>query len=124
MYRIRRKLSVDITNAKIEQKIMKSKGVITTPLAHPCNDFWLAHRRVKSDLVIVLGNLIANMYINNCLRLYLVPLIHQQNNNMTFQHDNTTPHFAIETQNFFAQNNINPGTGKGGLKGPPMFFLP
>ena len=76
----------------------------------------------KSNSVIVHGNLIANMYINNCLRLHLVPLIHQLNNNMTFQHDNTPPHFAIGTQNFFAQNNINPKTGKGGFKRPPMFF--
>ena len=47
LWRIRRKLSFDTKNAEIEQKIMKSQGDRTSPLAHPCNYFWLAHRRLN-----------------------------------------------------------------------------
>ena len=51
----------------------------------------------KSNLVIVHGNLTI-LYINNCLRLHLVPFIQQHINNVTFQHDNARPHAAIVTQ--------------------------
>ena len=61
----------------------------------------------KSNLVIVHGNLTANLYINNCLRPHLIPFIQQHNNNVTFQHDNARPHTAILTRNFLTQSNIN-----------------
>ena len=68
------------------------------------------------------------MLPNNYRRLHLVPFIHQQNSNMTFQHGNVPPHIAIVTQNFFAQNNIKTlgwaGVGGGALLQSPKFFSP
>ena len=45
MGRIRRKLSLDTTNAK-NCKNNEIQGECNNPLAHPCYDFWLARRRL------------------------------------------------------------------------------
>ena len=57
---------------------------------------------VKTDLVVVQGNLNAQCYVN-LLNNNLLPFM--QNFGLTFQHDNARSHTALVTANFLAQNN-------------------
>ena len=61
----------------------------------------------KSQLVIVPGNLTANVYINNVLGNHLFPFLQQHNGNPVFQHDNAPAHRAHVTRNYLAANNVN-----------------
>ena len=61
---------------------------------------------VKTDLVIVQGNLNAQRYVN-LLNNNLLPFMQNFGPGLTFQHDNTRPHTALVTANFLAQNNVN-----------------
>ena len=61
---------------------------------------------VKTDLVVVQGNLNAQRYVN-LLNNNLLQFIQNFGPGLTFQHDNTRPHTALLTANFLAQNNVN-----------------
>ena len=65
---------------------------------------------VKTDLVVVQGNLNAQRYVN-LLNNNLLPFMQNFGPGLTFQHDNVRPHTALQsalvTANFLAQNNVN-----------------
>ena len=61
---------------------------------------------VKTDLVVVQGNLNAQRYVN-LLNNNLLPFMQNFGHGLTFQHDNARPHTALVTANFVAQNNMN-----------------
>ena len=63
----------------------------------------------KSELVVIDGNLTAQRYVNEVLRPILLPLLngHGGRNQMTFQHDNATPHSARLTRQFLADSGVN-----------------
>lgn len=60
---------------------------------------------LKTDLVIIQGNLNAQGYIN-LLNNTLMPFLHQ-NQPAIFQQDNARPHTALITTQFLAQNNVD-----------------
>ena len=61
---------------------------------------------VKTDLVIVKGNLNAQHYVN-LLNNNLIQFMQYFGPGLTFQHDNARAHTALVTANFPAQNNMN-----------------
>ena len=61
---------------------------------------------IKTDLVVVPGNLNAQCYVN-LLNNNLLPFMQNFRPGLTFQHDNARPHTALVTANFLAQNNVN-----------------
>ena len=61
---------------------------------------------IKSQLIIVAGNMTAVMYRDEILRPVAVPLVQQRN--LILQQDNARPHVARVCQNFLANNNIAP----------------
>ena len=60
---------------------------------------------VKTDLVVVQGNLNAQRYVN-LLDNNLIPFMQNFGPGLTFQHDNARPHTALVTANFLVQNNV------------------
>ncbi|XP_071080772.1 glutamate receptor ionotropic, kainate glr-3-like [Haliotis cracherodii] len=58
----------------------------------------------RTHLVHVLGNLTAQLYINEILRPHVVPITHTAN--VMFQHDNARPHTARLITAFLRANNI------------------
>ena len=61
---------------------------------------------IKSQLIIVAGNMTAVRYRDEILRPVAVPLVQQRN--LILQQDNARPHVARVCQNFLANNNIAP----------------
>ena len=61
---------------------------------------------VKTDLVVIQGNLAAQGYVN-LLNNHLLPFMQNHGPGITFQHDNARPHTARITANFLARNNVN-----------------
>ena len=61
---------------------------------------------VKSQLIIVAGNMTAVRYMDEILRPVAVPLVQQRN--LILQQDNARPHVARVCQDFLANNNIAP----------------
>ena len=61
---------------------------------------------VKTDLVVVQGNLNAQCYVK-LLNNNLLPFMQNFGPGLTFQHNNARPHTALVTANFLAQNNVN-----------------
>ena len=59
---------------------------------------------VKTDLVVVQGNLNAQRYVN-LLNNNLLPFMQNFGPGLTF--DCARPHTALVTSNFLAQNNVN-----------------
>ena len=62
--------------------------------------------KVRTDLVVVQGNLNAQRYVNR-LNNNLIPFMQNFGYGLTFQHDNARPYTAPVTANFLAQNNVN-----------------
>ena len=65
----------------------------------------IAHE-IKSQLIIVAGNMTAVMFMDEILRPVAVPLVQQRN--LILQQDNARPHVARVCQDFLANNNIAP----------------
>ena len=65
----------------------------------------IAHR-IKSQLIIVAGNMTAVRYRDEILRPVADPLVQQRN--LILQQDNGRPHVARVCQDFLANNNIAP----------------
>ena len=61
---------------------------------------------IKSQLIIVAGNMTAVKYRDEILRPVAVPLVQQRN--LILQQDNARPHVARVCQDFLANNNIAP----------------
>ena len=61
---------------------------------------------IKSQLIIVAGNMTAVRYRDEILRPVAVPLLQQRN--LILQQDNARPHVARVCQDFLANNNIAP----------------
>ena len=61
---------------------------------------------VKTDLVVVQGNLSAQHYVN-LLNNNLLPFMQNFGPGLTFQHNNARSHTALVTANFLAQDNMN-----------------
>ena len=61
---------------------------------------------IKSQLIIVAGNMTAVRYRDEILRPLAVPLVQQRN--LILQQDNARPHVARVCQDFLANNNIAP----------------
>ena len=61
---------------------------------------------IKSQLIIVAGNMTAVRYRDEILRPVAVPLVQQRNR--ILQQDNARPHVARVCQDFLANNNIAP----------------
>ena len=61
---------------------------------------------IKSQLIIVAGNMTAVCYRDEILRPVAVPLVQQRN--LILQQDNARPHVARVCQDFLANNNIAP----------------
>ena len=61
---------------------------------------------VKTDLVVVQGNLNAQRYVN-LMNNNRLSFMQNFGPGLTFQHDNARPHTALITANFLAQNNMN-----------------
>ena len=61
---------------------------------------------IKSQLIIVAGNITAVRYRDEILRPVAVPLVQQRN--LILQQDNARPHVARVCQDFLANNNIAP----------------
>ena len=61
---------------------------------------------IKSQLIIVAGNMTAVRYRDEILRPVAVPLVQQRNLNL--QQDSARPHVARVCQDFLANNNIAP----------------
>ena len=61
---------------------------------------------IKSQLIIVAGNMTAVRYRDEILRAVAVPLVQQRN--LILQQDNARPHVARVCQDFLANNNIAP----------------
>ena len=61
---------------------------------------------IKSQLIIVAGNMTAVRYRDEILRPVAVPLVQQRN--LILQQDNARPHAARVCQDFLANNNIAP----------------
>ena len=59
---------------------------------------------IKSQLIIVAGNMTAVRYRDEILRAVAVPLVQQRN--LILQQDNARPHVARVCQDFLANNNI------------------
>ena len=61
---------------------------------------------VKTDLVVVQGNLDAQRYVN-LLNNNLLPFMQNFGHGLIFQCNNARPHTALITANFMTQNNMN-----------------
>ena len=61
---------------------------------------------LKSQLVVVDGNLTAARYRDEILRPHVIPFLQQHN--LTLQQDNARPHVARICQVFLANNNVQP----------------
>ena len=61
---------------------------------------------VKTDFVVVQGNLNAQRYVN-LLNNNLLRFMQNFGPGLTFQQDNARPHTALVTANFLAHNNVN-----------------
>ena len=61
----------------------------------------------KTDLVVMQDNLNAHRYIDDVLRLQVIPFLCNQRRGVTFLNDNSRPHAALITQPFVAQNNVD-----------------
>ena len=61
---------------------------------------------IKSQLIIVVGNMTAVRYRDEILRPVAVPLVQQHN--LILRQDNARPHVARVCQDFLANNNIAP----------------
>ena len=61
---------------------------------------------IKTDFVVVQGNLNAQCYVN-LQNNNLLPFMQNFGPGLTFKHDNARPHTALVNTNFLAQNNMN-----------------
>ena len=61
---------------------------------------------IKSQLIIVAGNMTAVRYMDEILRPVAVPLVQQRN--LILQQDNARPHIARVCQDFLSNNNMAP----------------
>ena len=61
---------------------------------------------LKSQLVVIDGNLTAARYRDEILRPQVIPFLQQHN--LIFQQDNARPHVARVCQNFLANHNVQP----------------
>lgn len=61
----------------------------------------------KTDLVVVRGNLNAQMYRDNILAPVVIPHINRRRGHTVFQHDNARPHTARIVTQFLAANNVD-----------------
>ena len=61
----------------------------------------------RSPLVVIDGNLNAQLYRDDILVHHVIPLFHNNANISIFQHDNATSHTARDTVNFHRTNNID-----------------
>ena len=61
---------------------------------------------LKSQLVVIDGNLMAARYRDEILRPHVIPFLQQHN--LTLQQDYPTPHIARICQVFLANNNVQP----------------
>ena len=61
---------------------------------------------LKSQLVVIDGNLTAAMYRDEILRPHVIPFLQQHN--LTLQQDNARPHVARICQVSLANNNVQP----------------
>ena len=61
---------------------------------------------LKSQLVVIDGNLTAARYRDEILRPHVIPFLQQHN--LTLQQDNARPHIARICQVFLANNNVQP----------------
>ena len=61
---------------------------------------------LKSQLVVIDGNLKAARYRDEILRPHVIPFLQQHN--LTLQQDNARPHVAKICQVFLASNNVQP----------------
>ena len=61
---------------------------------------------IKSQLIVVAGNMTTVRYKDESLRPVAVPLVQQRN--LILQQDNARPHVARVCQDFLANNNIAP----------------
>ena len=59
---------------------------------------------VKTPLVVIQGNLTAVRYRDQVLMPHVLPLVNAHN--LTFKHDNATPHVARVCCDFLNQNNV------------------
>ena len=62
---------------------------------------------IKTRLIVINGNIDAQIYINDVLAVEAPPFIHFHGQNVTLMHDNTRPHSAAITRQFLATNNVN-----------------
>ena len=62
--------------------------------------------RMKTNLIVVQGNLNAQGYINQILRPEAVPFL-QRHGPAILMHDNARPHFAKICRQFLNRNNVN-----------------
>ena len=60
----------------------------------------------RSRLVVIQGNMTAQVYYDQVLRPVLVPFINNHGPGLTFQHDNARPHTAALTRNFLQNAGI------------------
>ena len=62
---------------------------------------------IKTRLIVINGNIDAQIYINDVLAVEAPPFIHFHGPNVTLMHDNTRPHSAAITRQFLATSNVN-----------------
>ena len=60
----------------------------------------------RTPLVIIDGNLNAQRYLKEVVRPHVLPFVHGQRRNMTFQQDNARPHVARLIMNFLRHENV------------------
>ena len=60
----------------------------------------------RTSLVIINGNLNAHCYLEEVVRPHVLPFVHGQRKNMTFQQDNARPHVACLIMNFLRHENV------------------
>ena len=61
----------------------------------------------KTRIIVINGNINAQTYINDYLAVEALPFIQFHCSNVTFMHDNASPHSAAITRQFWATNNVN-----------------
>ena len=64
------------------------------------------HGNVKTDFVVVQGNVNAQRYVN-LLNNNLFQFMQNFGQDLTFHHDTAIPHTALVTANFLSRNNVN-----------------
>ena len=61
----------------------------------------------KTRLIVINGNINVQTYINDVLAVEALPFIQIHGPNVIFMHDDSRPHSAAITRQFFATNNVN-----------------